>query len=373
MAGDREAGAFLLQPGIYSTHGHSTLSDMLDVIWASRPGPEAGGGTLYVLSGFATHNGGVPYFERFRHYIENGGQVKVALAGSKNSNTASRQLAAALLDAGVEVTIVQRRDLMHAKLYGYSAADGEQALVVTSGNFTTPGTKLNIEAAILLGSRSLENLTFSWAKLWTDLQNAGFDNSFVLTDDHADPVWELLFDEEARRARPGEVEVDEDADADQFGSMIFTLSHADTARIQAARGTAAGSGSQYFWLSKDSYDFFPPLMIRNKRGVRATYSTMVDVEFVDVGRTDNVRVTFEAENNLDFRLGTGPLRHTKVAARGDLAVLTRRDETRYELRIIKRGTPKFHALRRYATTQVGQQGKVAGFTSNAEVDRILAR
>lgn len=363
--------AFALQPNIYSTHGHATLAELLDTVWPLRPAAEAAGGTLYAVSGFGTHNGGVPYFERFRHHIENGGRVKVALAGSKSSNTASRQLASALLDAGAEVTVVQRRHLMHAKLYGFDTVDGDQALIVTSGNFTTPGIKLNIEAAILLGTASLSGIAFSWEKLWSDFRNAGFENSFDLTDDQSDPVWRLLYDEEARRTRGAEAE--EESGADQFGSMILTLSHSDTARIQAEPGTNAAKGSQYFWLSSDSYDFFPPLLERNKRGTKATYSTEVEVKFVDIARTEQVRVTFEAENNLDFRLGTGPLRRTKVAKQGDICVLTRRAETEYELRIIKRGTPQFHALRRFATTNLGNQGKVVGFASNADVDRILAR
>ena len=54
--------------------------------------------------------------------------------------------------------------------------------------------------------------------------------------------------------------------------MLLTLSHADTARIQASPGSAAGKGTQYFWLSKDCYDFFPPLTILNHRGTKSTYS-----------------------------------------------------------------------------------------------------
>ena len=48
----------------------------------------------------------------------------------------------------------------------------------------------------------------------------------------------------------------------------------------------------------------------------------------------NTRVTFEAEDNLDFRLGTGPLRYTRVAREGDLAAVTRVGEDEYEVRTL---------------------------------------
>jgi hypothetical protein len=38
-------------------------------------------------------------------------------------------------------------------------------------------------------------------------------------------------------------------------------------RSQTANsGTDAAKGIQYFWLSKDCYDFFPPLTMINERG-----------------------------------------------------------------------------------------------------------
>ena len=43
------------------------------------------------------------------------------------------------------------------------------------------------------------------------------------------------------------------------------------------------------------------------------------MRFVDIDREVEVRVTFEAENNLDFRLGTGPLRHSKLVESGDIS------------------------------------------------------
>ena len=104
--------------------------------------------------------------------------------------------------------------------------------------------------------------------------------------------------------------------------MVLRLSHADTVRINATPGTDEAKGTQYFWLSKDCYDFFPPLTILNRRGYKRTYSCEVRVYFVNLGQTLTVRVTFEAENNLDFRLGTSPLRGSGLARPGDWAALS---------------------------------------------------
>lgn len=125
---------------------------------------------------------------------------------------------------------------------------------------------------------------------------------------------------------------------------VLRLGHADTARINAAPGTKADKGTQYFWLSKDCYDFFPPLTILNRRGRKRTYSSEVSVYFNDLQQTSTVRVTFEAENNLDFRLGTGPLRRTGLAARDDWAALSRTGDSHYELRLYRQDSPVATAL-----------------------------
>ncbi len=96
--------------------------------------------------------------------------------------------------------------------------------------------------------------------------------------------------------------------------MLLLLGHADTARIMAKPGSSAGKGSQYFWLSKDSLDFFPALNTPNHRGTKPTYSATITMNFMDINTVEDVRVTFEAGNNLDFRLGTGPLRYTQSAS-----------------------------------------------------------
>lgn len=90
------------------------------------------------------------------------------------------------------------------------------------------------------------------------------------------------------------------------------------------------------------------------------------MNFVDIGREEEIRVTFEAENNLDFRLGTGPYRYTGVAREGDLAAISRVGESRYELRIYRQGTDLFRRLSPYAINFIGHQGKQYGFISNQE-------
>jgi len=182
--------------------------------------------------------------------------------------------------------------------------------------------------------------------------------------DTSAPVWQLLYDEQAST-----IVLDE---TDKV-TMILTLGHADTARILAKRGSNAARGTQYFWLSKDCYDFFPPLTIPNSRGRKKTYSCKISMNFIDLDFESDCRVTFEAENNLDFRLGTGPLRYTKKAELNDMAAITRLGEYKYELRIYKQGTSVYDSLSSYAINFIGHQGKRYGFISNQEyLDVITA-
>ena len=172
------------------------------------------------------------------------------------------------------------------------------------------------------------------------------------------PAWQLLYDEQAAN-----IVLD---DTDEV-TMILRLSHSDTARIQAVPGSKAGLGTQYFWLSKDCYDFFPPLTIRNARGQKATYSCLINMNYVDLDQVvDQCRVTFEAENNLDFRLGTGPLRYSGLAGGGDLAAISRIGETSYELRLYRQGSAEYAALLPTAVHMIGHQGKRYGYMPNAE-------
>ena len=181
--------------------------------------------------------------------------------------------------------------------------------------------------------------------------------------DSTAPAWRLLYDEQA-----SDITLD---DTDEV-TMLLRLSHSDTARINAARHTLASRGTQYFWLSKDCYDFFPPLTIRNVRGQKATYSCLINMNYIDLGVVDNAcRVTFEAENNLDFRLGTGQLRYTVLAAEGDLAAISRVGENSYELRIYRQGSDEHTRLMPYAVNFIGYQGKKYGYLANADFNALI--
>lgn len=90
------------------------------------------------------------------------------------------------------------------------------------------------------------------------------------------------------------------------------------------------------------------------------------MNFVDPGRKEEVRVTFEAENNLDFRLGTGPLRGTGLARAGDVAAISRIGESSYELRLFRQDEPLARNLASHAVNFVGHRGKRYGYMSNEE-------
>lgn len=343
-----------LHPNVYAT-GHSKgLISILERVWL-REQP-VGEGTLYLMSGFANYNGGVRFYPVFRHHIERGGKVVAIFGGSTRQNLSSKQVVTELLDCGAEVHIVNRKRLMHAKSYGSKTNDG-QMLVVTSGNFTGPGMAQNVEMAVLLDRPTTRGLGFCWEDMVSNMLAQRWDIYQPTLADRTAPAWQLLYDEEAAA-----IVLDETDEV----TMILRLGHADTARINAAPGTEAGKGTQYFWLSRDCYDFFPALTILNRRGYKRTYSCLIQMNFIDIGREEEVRVTFEAENNLDFRLGTGPYRYTRVAREGDLAAISRVGESRYELRVYRQGTDNFRRLSPYAINFIGHQGKQYGFMSNQE-------
>lgn len=351
---------FALHPEVYSTDRRLVgLRSMLEKTWVHTHRP--GDGTLYLISGFANFNGGARFYRPFKEHTEAGGRLVAFLGGSTRQNLSSRQVVDALLGCGAEVTIVNRKRLLHAKCYGKVSAGG-QSLVVTSGNFTGPGMSQNVEAALLVEGAALAQMGFDWTVLEQRLraqQWMTFDPARAAPND---PRWQLLYDE-----TPGRVGLDET----EAVTLVLVLGHADTARIQATPGTSADKGTQYFWLSKDSFDFFPPLTIRNERGYKGTLSALVTMRYVDLGVVDNTcRVTFEAENNLDFRLGTGRLRNTRIAASGDLACVTRVGEADYQLRIIRRGSADFAPLEQYAINHIGHKGKRYGYIDNGDFTRL---
>lgn len=352
---------FAIHPNVYNTDPKSKgLLHMLEQAWVRGKTP--GDGTFYIVSGFSNYNGGVRFYDTFKHHINKGGNCVAFLGGSTSQRLSSQQVVEQLLEVGCKVFIINRKRLLHAKCYGHSSHKGE-SLVISSGNFTGPGMSQNIEASLFLEEDHVHQMGFSWQNLTDNFFKQKWDIYEPRLEDKTHPSWKLLYDEVG-----GTVKLEEEQDV----TMLITLVHADTARIQANSGDVAGLGTQYFWLSKDSYDFFPALTIRNVRGNKATYSALINMNYIDIDLIDNeCRVTFEAENNLDFRLGTGKLRYTKIAQAGDLAAITRTSEYDYELRIIKQASDLYTRLIPNAINFIGHRGKKYGYISNAEFAKTI--
>ncbi|MCL2216101.1 MAG: restriction endonuclease [Defluviitaleaceae bacterium] len=350
---------FLLQPGVYGTGSTTSLLKMLDNMWLKRH--MVGSGTLYVLSGFANYNGGVRFYPYFSQHVQQGGKIIAIFGGSKSQRLSSIQAAKALLQCGADVHVINRKRLVHAKCYGFESSSSEE-LVITSGNFTGPGMSQNVEAAIHIDNKHILEMNFSWKSLVESIFRQSWDiYQLELSDIVGNPGWSLLYDETYAMGK---------LDESQELTMIITLSHSDTARIQASPGSKAGLGTQYFWLSKGTFDFFPALTEKNKRGIKNTYSCNININYIDIGVKQPAKVTFESDNNLDFRLGTGALRYTKIAGENDLALLTRLSEYDYELRIVKSSAAHYSHLLKYATTYIGHFGKRFGYIGNDELKSI---
>jgi hypothetical protein len=267
----------------------------------------------------------------------------------------------ALLDCGAETYLVNRKRLLHAKCYGIKV-DDKQCLINSSGNFTGPGLSQNIEASVYLDNDDLIQSGFLWDDLIDSMLNQSWQIHKCKKDSPKAPFWDLLYDES-----PKNIQIDETEKI----TLIVTLRHADTSRIQAKKGDTAGLGSQYFWLSTDCFDFFPALTIQNQRGIKGTLSTLINLTYVDLNVKNEVRVTFEAENNLDFRLGTGALRYTGIASPDDIACITRVGESDYELRIINQQNDSFSKLDKYAINHIGNRGKRYGYIENSDFFKML--
>ena len=350
---------FLLQPDIYASGSNKNLVEILENIWIKNIYPDDG--DFYLLSGFGNYNGGVRFFQAFQNNVINGKKVIAVFGGKANFRQTSKQLIKRLLQCGCEVWIVNRRKLFHSKCYGVGNAD-ENNLVITSGNFTGPGMTENVESSVWLEPSITKMINFSWKELIEKIQLQNWDIRKPTLENRKDPAWHLLYDEYG--------EYDE-GDYSQNYTMILTLGSADTARIMADRNTPAGLGSQYFWLSKDCYDFFPPLDILNQRGLKITNSCLIKLYYVDLDIMDeNSRVTFEAGNNVDFRLGTGKLRYEKIANNGDIAALSRISFKNYELRIFKKESKDYNKLIPFAVRDIGNRGKKLGYIDNQKFKTI---
>lgn len=352
---------FILQPNVYKTSNFSTLMSLLEKVWINdiRKQNLQGKGTLYILSGFSNFNGGVRFYNYLESHIKKGGECRVILGGSSSQNMSSKQVVRKLLEIGCQVGVVNRKAIFHSKCYGYQN-EQYKTLIVSSGNFTSRGLTQNIEASIIIENDDF-TMTFDWNKLFNGIEGQKLD-FYKATLEEDNPVWDILFDEDRGKS------VEEQS---LRQTMIMTLSHSDTARIQAEPRTNAAKGTQYFWLSKDSYDFFPPLDLKNSRGVKNAYQTLIEMNYIDLNLKSEVRVTFEADNNLDFRLGTGELKNTKVADEKDMVAITRKDYKSYEMRIFKKDSKIYNNLLPYATNFIGNQGKRFGYIANDKFKTLI--
>lgn len=351
---------FTLHPQVYATGESRGLVGLLEHAWVREHTP--GDGHMVIMSGFGNYNGGVRFYDTFRRHVSAGGKVTAVFSGSTSQRLTSREVVGELLDCGVDVHLVNRKRLLHAKCYGLESSAGNR-LIVSSGNFTGPGMSQNIEGSLYLDSAATQSISFGWGQVLDSVFQQRWQFHRPALEDRNALPWKLLY---------GEFEQDVVLDESEDVTLLMTLSHADTARIQALPGTTVARGTQYFWLSKDCYHFFPPLSILNTRGFKRTYSCIIKLRYVDLDETDNdCRVTFEAENNVDFRLGTSRLRHTQLAAKGDMAAITRTGYDNYELRIYPQDTPKYSVLSPYAVTFIGNQGKRYGFIPNEEFAAIV--
>ena len=349
---------FILQPDVYRTGPRHNLLGMLEDLWIRDA--SVGNGDFYIMSGFGNYNGGVRFYSTFKRHIDSGGRVTAFFGGSTSQRLTSRQVVERMLTCGCDVRLVSRKRIFHTKCYGTLAGE-DNSLVVTSGNFTGPGMSQNVESAVYLQSELTTSLKFSWSDVIQSILKQQWDVYQPRIDDPDGPAWKLLFDE-----REAGISVEET----QLMTMLLTLGHADTVRINAAQGTDAAKGSQYFWLSKDCYDFFPPLTILNERGYKTTNSCLINLHYIDLGFVQrNTRVTFEAGNNVDFRLGTGKYRYKGVAQPGDMAAISRISEHDYEIRIIRQGTTEYDDLIQYATTSIGIRDKRIGYLNNERFEQ----
>lgn len=350
---------FAIHPNVYSSSSINGLRKLLEETWIRNL--PIGDGRIFIISGFSNYNGGARFYKRLKEHTENGGEILAILGGSSSQKLSSKQVVEALLECGARVILINRKRILHAKCYGYIKKDNSQNLIVSSGNFTGPGMSQNIEASVLLDEYLIKQSKFDWNECIKGFLSQEWQY-YECTLDFQNPCWNLLYDESARAVV---------SDDSELETMVITLQPTDTNRILASKGDISGRGSQYFWLSKDCFDFFPPLTIKNERGWKGTLSTFINLNYVDLGIIRQERVTFEAENNLDFRLGTGSLRYTKIAAPDDLACLTRINDTDYELRIIKKSDRHYHAIRNYAHHYIGHKGKQYGFVDNLTFTKII--
>lgn len=242
---------FTLHPDVYSSDkDYKSLPDLLNELWRSTNSDNE----FVIVSGFANYNGGVRFYDLFEDHIKHGGTVTAILSGSSSQRLTTVQVVKELVNRGVHVKLVNRKRLLHAKLYGNFGDSSPDGLVISSGNFTGPGMAMNVEAAFFADEQTLHNMSFSWSTLLSSIDRQDWQTFDIDSFDSGGPYNDLLYDEEKHESK-----YDRKLTYDEY--LVTTLSHNDVSRIQKRK-----VGTQYIWLSKDTMGYFPPLLIRNKRG-----------------------------------------------------------------------------------------------------------
>lgn len=347
---------FAFHPQVYSTSSNTSLLKMLEAMWISEH--KEGNGNLYIISGYSNFNGGVRFYPTFTSHIKKGGKVFAFLSGSTTKKLSSTQVVEELLHCGVKVFVVNKKNLMHAKCYGVTDSNGQQ-LIVTSGNFTGTGMSLNGEASIRMDHTSLSEMNFSWNDLITNLTKQNWEMYEMNVNDcktKSNPGWKLLYNE---------VRVAEDFDDSKKISMLLLLSASDTIRIQAVPGTIAGYQTRNLGLSNDTFHFFPPLLGKLNHTFSPNYSCNIQMNYINLGLKKDCRVHFDPTDNPSFRISIEPLQFTKIAQENDLALISRTNNTHYELRIFQKGSTYYKSLFPYL------ENKKYTYLDNNEVIKVL--
>jgi hypothetical protein len=275
----------------------------------------------------------------------------------------SKQAVTELLRLGSRVNLLNRKKIMHAKMYGV-ASNLNTVAIVTSGNFTGNGIALNIEASLYLDGDDLINSGFAWSDACAALESRATWNVLEPKDltSPGNPGWKLLFDEDAKAPTGGDAWQEEDQ------VLAMTLSPTDVARIVGSQK----NGTQYFWLSRFVAGYFPPLTdLPVKLGAKRTFKTTVQVDFLDLGVIHDCTVTFEAYNNLDFRLLTSPFKGTSKAHADDMMLLRRNKERAYRMRIVPKGTHDYSKLMPYLINPIGIRNKRFGWVPKKLVASLV--
>ena len=183
---------FTLHPQVHATGQSRGLVNLLERAWVREHTP--GDGHMVVMSGFGNYNGGVRFYDVFRRHVAEGGKATAIFAGSTSQKLTSREVVGELLDCGVDVYLVNRKRLLHAKCYGVESSTGNR-LVVTSGNFTGPGMSQNIEGSVYLDPVATQAISFRWGQVLDSVFQQRWQFHRPLLADREAPAWKLLYDE----------------------------------------------------------------------------------------------------------------------------------------------------------------------------------